>query len=130
MFCYHYDVDQGTCRKCGSAVAVTTGHAVTVRFGAPSRADDVTEAMRYVPGPVTGYTEALASVLGVDPSGLVLLDVKPDGEYWDRRVLVSWTLKGSNVKADAAVTMRDANRNEPYRTECDDENRPLSVAEA
>lgn len=121
-FCYHYDLTDGRCTRCGTPVAILPGHTVRVSlFGAESEPYGVWVAGTESPT-VAG---ALASLLGVPPSAIVLRDVSPDGDPWDRRLAVRFSLTGSRVDVVARVTITQAEHREPAHTEVDDEDRPV-----
>ena len=123
-FCYHYDVnDEGACTRCGSPVETIPGHSVRVSFG------DGESIPVWLPGaePPT-VVGALAFALCVQPSDVVLLDVAPDGDGWNRRMRARWTLRGSRVEVVAMVTVNAADKKEPERTEVDADGVPVEAS--
>jgi hypothetical protein len=124
--CYHYALTEGACDRCGAQVTVNPGHAVRLYlFGADG------PAAVWVGGSESpSVVESLALVLGVTTDAVQIVDVAPEGEYYQRRLRVVWTLRGSRVLVTSRLEVSDEERHVPESTELDDEGHPVVTAEA
>jgi hypothetical protein len=117
--CYHYDVaETGDCPKCATFIVVEPARRITVEMGSEGKINGSFDRVGYAPT----VRDALALAFNVTEEAIVLVDVRPSGEYWERANSVTFRFAGSRVDLTATVKINEATSKSPERVEYTEED--------